>query len=316
MGDHHKPHSNNHRSHNHHNHNHAVNEKNLLAATMLNLVITIVEVAGGILSGSLALLSDALHNLSDTVATFIAYLATLVGRKEATARKTFGYKRVEILAALLNAVILVVMCVFLLKEAWERWKEPQPIDSMVMLVVALVGLLANLFAVIILKKDAHKSINVKAAYVHLIGDTLSSVVVIIDGVLIFVYRLYWIDPLITLVISLYIIREAFVILKESVRILMQSAPEGIKLESIRKKVERYPGVRNMHHLHAWSLTDNDIHFEAHVELEEDKRLSEVRIIRKEIESLLRDEYGIRHITLQFEFESDHPPHMIQKEPTG
>jgi cobalt-zinc-cadmium efflux system protein len=182
-------------------HHHPVNEKNLLAATFLNLVITVVEVAGGILSGSLALLSDALHNLSDTFATFIAYMATVIGKREANQKNTFGYKRVEILAALLNAVILIVMSAFLLNEAWKRWNDPQSINSMIMLVVAMIGLLANVYAMVILKKDAHKSINVKAAYVHLIGDSLSSVVVIIGGVLIQIFKIYWIDPVITLLIS-------------------------------------------------------------------------------------------------------------------
>ena len=210
-------------------HHHPVNEKNLLTATLLNLVITVVEVAGGILSGSLALLSDALHNLSDTFATFIAYMATLIGKREANQKKTFGYKRVEILAALFNAVILIVISAFLMKEAWERWNDPQPINSMIMLLVAMIGLLANVYAVIILRKDAHKSINVRAAYVHLIGDSLSSVVVIIGGVLIQIYKVYWIDPVITVLISIYIIRSGFVILKQSVNILMQSTPDKLDL---------------------------------------------------------------------------------------
>ena len=139
---------------------HVVNEKNLLVATLLNLVITVVEIAGSILSGSLALLSDAIHNLSDTFATFIAYLATIIGRREANQKRTFGYKRMEILAAMINAVILIVMSFFLIKEAWHRWQNPAPISSMIMLVVGLIGLLANLYAVLILSIDAGKSINV------------------------------------------------------------------------------------------------------------------------------------------------------------
>ena len=260
-----------------------MNEKNLLAATLLNLVITVIEIAGGILSGSLALLSDAIHNLSDTFATFIAYMATLIGRRGANPKKTFGYKRMEILAALLNAVILIVMCVFLLLEAYERWNDPRPINSMIMLVVAMIGLLANLFAVVILKKDAHKSLNVKAAYVHLIGDSLSSVVVILGGVLIQIYRFYWIDPLITLLISLYIIREAFIILKEAVNILMQSTPGQPESLKSQEKVEQLPDVSNIHHLHAWMLTDHHIHLEAHVEIERDLKLSQLKETMSEIE---------------------------------
>ena len=301
-----------HKTRNHHHH-HQVNEKNLLAATLLNLVITVVEIAGGILSGSLALLSDAIHNLSDTFATFIAYLATLIGRRGANPKKTYGYKRTEILAALLNAVILIVMSVFLLREAYDRWNDPKPINSMIMLVVAMVGLLANLFAVVILKKEAHKSLNVKVAYVHLIGDSLSSLVVIIGGVLMQIYKVYWIDPLITLLISLYIIREAFVILKESVNILMQSTPDHLNLSIIKKKVEKVSHVSNIHHLHAWMLTDHHIHLEAHVEIEHDLKLSQLKKTQAEIEKILRTDFRINHITLQFEYKTDHSPKLIHEE---
>ena len=298
----------------HTHHQHAVNEKNLLAATFLNLVITVVEVAGGLLSGSLALLSDALHNLSDTFATFIAYLAILIGKREANQKKTFGYKRLEILAALINAVILIVVSVFLIREAWHRWQNPAPINSMIMLVVGMIGLLANLYAVLILRKDARKSINVKAAYIHLIGDSLSSVVVIIAGVLIRLYKIDWIDPIITVFISLYIIRSGFVILKESVNILMQSAPDHLDLTLIKNRVEQASEVLNMHHIHAWMLTDNEIHLEAHVELKSDLKLSQVKQIQHTIEKYLRKDFGVTHITLQFEFKTNHAPSLIHTKP--
>jgi cobalt-zinc-cadmium efflux system protein len=291
-------------------HHHAVNENNLLAATFLNLVITVVEIAGGLLSGSLALLSDALHNLSDTFATFIAYLATIIGRREANHKKTFGYKRMEILAALTNAVILIVISVFLMKEAWHRWQNPAPINSMIMLVVGMIGLLANLYAVLILRKDAGKSINVKAAYIHLIGDSLSSVVVIIGGVMIQIFKIYWIDPIITVLISIYIIRSGFVILKDSVNILMQSAPDHLDLSQIKLRVEQEPEVLNIHHIHAWMLTDQEVHLEAHVELQSDLKLSQVKMIQEKIEKSLRREFKIVHITLQFEYNTNHANSLI------
>jgi cobalt-zinc-cadmium efflux system protein len=293
-----------------HNHHHAVSEKNLLTATFLNLVISVVEIAGGLLSGSLALLSDALHNLSDTFATFIAYLATLIGKREANQKKTFGYKRMEILAALINAVILIVMSAFLIREAWLRLQEPTPIDSMIMLVVGMIGLLANVYAMIILRKDAGKSINVKAAYVHLIGDSLSSVVVILGSVIIRIFKIEWIDPVITVLISLYIIRAGYVILKQSVNILMQSAPDHLDLSLIKRRVENEPEVLNIHHIHSWMLTDHLVHLEAHVELKSDMKLSQVRPIQEKIEQFLRQDFGIAHITLQFEYETDHHPGLI------
>lgn len=291
-------------------HRHPVNEKNLLVATFLNMVIAIVEFAGGILSGSLALFSDALHNLSDAFATFIAYMAILIGKREANPKRTFGYKRIEILAALINAVILIVISVFLLKEAWLRWNNPEPINSMIMLVVAMIGLLANVYALLILKRDAGKSINVKAAYIHLIGDSLSSVVVIIGGVLITLYKIYWIDPLITLFISLYIIRSGYVILKEAVNILMQSAPDHLDLVAIKTRVELIPEVLNIHHMHAWMLTDHELHMEAHVELNTDLALSQVKSIQHDIEHLLKKSFKVQHVTLQFEYLTNHAPSLI------
>lgn len=296
-----------------HVHHHQVNENNLLAATFLNLVITLVQIAGSILSGSIALLSDALHNLSDSFATFIAYMATRIGKRDANPKKTFGYKRIEILAALLNAVILIVMSVFLILEAYKRLYDQREINSMIMIVVAMIGLLANIFAATIVKKDAHKSINVKAAYVHLVGDALTSLLVVIGGVLIRFWQIYWIDPLITGLISIYIVREAFVILREALNILMQSTPEHLDLELVRKRVENLPEVSNMHHIHAWMLTDQQIHLEAHLELSKDLKLSQVNLIRKEIDSLLTGEFKIDHLTLQFEFQSGHTAHLIQAE---
>jgi len=210
-------------------------------------------------------------------------------------------------------VILLVTCVFLIMEAYERFKEPQPVKSLVMIVVAMIGLLANLYAVLILKRDVHKSINVKAAYVHLMGDMFSSVLVVAGGVLMQIRQLYWIDPLITILISFYIIREAFIILKESLNILMQSAPPSLDIEKIRESVEVIPGISNIHHLHAWMLTDQEVHLEAHVELSEDMKLSQVRSISDRIESMLKRDYHVRHVTLQFEHGSQHPPRLIHQE---
>lgn len=303
-------HSKSGRRHNHH----PINDRNLLVATFLNLVISVFELAGGLLSGSLALLSDALHNVGDTFATLIAYLAVKIGQKDANPKKTFGYLRAEILVALLNALILLIVSGFLIREAYERLMEPRPVDSMIMLVVGMIGLLANLFAVVILKKDAHKSINIRAAYVHLVGDVFSSVLVVLGGILIQFKKIYWIDPVLTVLISLYIIREAFLVLKESVNILMMSAPEDLDLEKVQKVVERQPEVRNIHHLHTWMLTDRQVHLEAHIELNKDLRISQVNDIRIRIERLLRKHFGIRHTTLQFEFEPGHATGLIQKEP--
>jgi len=296
----------------HSRHSQPVNGKNLLIATGLNLFITLAEMVGGLLSNSLSLLSDALHNLSDTVATFIAYVATKMSKKEGNAKKTFGYKRIEILAALINAAILVVLCFYLFREAWIRWRNPEEIDSGIMLAIAMIGLLANVYAALLLHKDSTKNINVRAAYLHLVGDSLSSIAVIIGGVLIQIYKIYWIDPIITVIISLFILYQAFGVLKQAVNILMQFTPENISLTKIKRLVEELDEVANIHHVHVWNLTDNDIHLEAHVELNSDMLISEVEPLRKKIEKLLVEKYSIDHITLQFEYNSNHGDALIRK----
>ncbi len=293
-------------------HHQPVNDKNLLAATGLNLVIAIAELAGGIVSNSLALLSDALHNLSDTFATFIAYLAARTSKKGANTKKTFGYKRVEILAAMLNAVILIVICIYLFKEAYERIQDPEPINTMIVIVIAMIGLLANVLAVSILRKDAKKNINVRAAYVHLIGDSLSSVAVILAAVAIQIFDVLWVDPFITILIGVYLLREGYVILKETVNILMQSTPENLDLEKVKMKVEAFDEVSNIHHLHAWNLTDHEIHFEAHVELSNDLKLSALKPVQEKITKLLKSRFRIHHITLQFEYDSRHGGDVISE----
>jgi cobalt-zinc-cadmium efflux system protein len=278
-----------------------ISERNLLAAVVLNFTITLAEVAGGILSNSLALLSDALHNLGDGLAVLLAYIAHRVSKRESNQRKTFGYKRIEILAAFMNSIILVAICIFLIYEAVERFRNPAPIKGVIMFSVASVGLLANLVAMILLRTDSKKNINIKAAYLHLLGDTISSVVVIAGGILIWKSGIYWIDPLITILISLYILRETYLLLRDSFDILMQSAPREINLERIKTKVESLEEVRNLHHVHLWSLNDRQVHFEGHVDLEQDMSVSKAGDLNKKISRLLHDEFNIDHTTLQMEF---------------
>jgi cobalt-zinc-cadmium efflux system protein len=211
-----------------------VNKKNLLLATALNLVIALAEAMGGFLSGSLALLSDALHNFGDSVSTLIAYIASVYSDKKPSGKRTFGYKRIEILAALINALSLIAITIFLFFEAYKRFLDPSEIKTTIMLVVAMIGLLANVYGVILLRPDSGKNINVRAAYLHLIGDSLSSVVVILGSLLIMFTGIHWIDPLITILIGIYILKEAVSILRETVGILMQNTPPGLNLNAIKK----------------------------------------------------------------------------------
>lgn len=289
--------------HHHHHEGSEISGKNLLLATILNFAITIAEVIGGLLSNSLALLSDALHNLSDSVAVLLAWIANKVSKRKNTEKRTFGYKRIEILTALFNAVVLIVISFFLFYEAYRRFYEPEEIKAGLMLIVAVIGLIANILSVFILKKDSKENLNVKAAYVHLIGDTLSSVAVIIGGILIYFYDIFWLDPLLTILIGLYILKETWSILKETIDILMQTTPAELDLQKVKTEIEQLKEILNIHHVHAWKLTDKEIHFDCHVDLRSDQRLSEIEAIRKNIEELLYYKFGINHITIQFEYEN-------------
>ncbi len=276
-------------------------QRNLLFSTLLNLAVTVAEALGGLYSNSLALLSDALHNLGDTSAIFIAYLANLISKKDRTDKKTFGYKRIEILAALFNAIVLVVIVFYLFVEAWHRLKSPEPIKGLIMFVVAVIGFLANLFSVLLLKRHALQSINIRAAYLHLIGDTLSSVIVIITAALIYFFNISWIDPLVTFILGIYLLWETARILKEAVDILMQATPQGLDLNLVKKSLEVIPSVDNIHHVHAWNLSDTDIHFECHVDLKTDLRISETQEVKQTIQEILFNKFHISHITIQYEY---------------
>ncbi|HYQ57376.1 MAG TPA: cation diffusion facilitator family transporter [Draconibacterium sp.] len=286
----------------HHHHHHAVKGRKLLWVTVLNLSITVVQVIGGIVSNSLSLLSDALHNLGDSSAIFIAFLAGKRSQKQPDEQKTFGYKRVEILAALFNGVVLIGICLYLFFEAYERFINPEPIKGKIMFIVASFGLLANLVSVVVLNKDKDQNLNVRAAYLHLLGDTFSSVAVIIGGLAIWKFGVFWIDPLITILVGLYIIYHTWDVVRETVDILMQSTPAQIDLGKVKKEVEKIAEIDNIHHIHVWKLDDTQIHLEAHINLNDNISMTEMMQVRAEAEELLQHKFGIAHITLQAGYE--------------
>ncbi|HKL09242.1 MAG TPA: cation diffusion facilitator family transporter [Bacteroidales bacterium] len=278
-------------------------KRNLFISVFLNAVITVAEFIGGILSNSLALISDAVHNLSDTLALAISYIAMLAGNKKSNEKKTFGYKRIEILAALFNAVVLIAISLYLFYEAYQRFLNPEPIGSKLMFIVATIGLAGNLISVFLLHKDSSHSLNVKAAYLHLLGDTFSSVGVIIGSVLIYFYNITWIDPLLTVIIGLFIIRGTWGIIKETIEILMQASPGNIDIPKIKKQLENHPEIKNVHHIHSWRLSDNIIHFQCHAELKNNLKIEEADQVRLELENILHKDFGIDHITIQVESDS-------------
>ena len=274
-------------------------EKNLFITMALNFLITIAEVIGGFISGSLSLISDALHNFSDGIAIIITYIAMRLSKKPKTLKYTFGLKRAEIIAAILNASTLIIISFFLIKEAIERFTNPPQITGSLMLIVASLGLIANVAGTLLLKNGSKNNLNIRAAYFHLLSDAVSSLAVIIGALFIIFYKINWIDPLLTILISVYILKETYKIVKESVEVMMMSSPEGVDLNELKFIVETIPGVKNIHHVHIWKLNDNDTHFEAHIDVE-DMFVSKTAEIQKLIEHELHDKYEINHTTLQFE----------------
>ena len=282
-------------------HNHEHTGRNLAITVMLNGVITIGQFAGGIISGSLALISDALHNLSDVISVILAYLAHRIGLRPQSPKSTFGYKRAEILAAFINAISLIAISVYLLVEAGKRFLNPQEVNYLWMLGLGILGFIANGLSVVILHDNKEENLNIRAAYLHLIGDALTSVAVIVGAVCIWLFQVYWVDPLVTVLISIYIFVHTFKILKESVGILMQFAPPEIDQQEIVKVLQEMPEIRNIHHIHLWQLDDDRIYFEAHLVLAKNHPVSETHDITAKAKQLLSIRFGISHTTFQYEY---------------
>ena len=272
--------------------------RKLFLAMMLNFTITAIEAVGGVLSGSLSLISDALHNFSDGIALIISYYAIHIAGRQKTPQYTFGKKRAEIIAAVINAATLIAICFYLFNESYHRLFHPEPITSGLMIGVAAVGLVANIGGTVLLHEDSKKSINIRAAYLHLFSDAVSSVAVILGGIVIYFSGVYWLDPLLTIFISLYVLKKSFEIIKEATNVFMMRTPKFISLENIRNEIEEIPGVLNIHHVHVWKLDENSIHFEAHIDVD-DILVSESCVIGESIKDKL-SRYGISHVTLQFE----------------
>lgn len=274
-------------------------ERDLVITLVLNFIITIAEVAGGMLSGSLALLSDAMHNFSDGIAVLVSAIAIRLSKRPRTRKHTFGLKRAEIIAATINASTLIIISFFLIKEAIERMFNPTPVAGTLMLAVAVVGLIANLVCTILLKRGSAHNINVRAAYLHLFSDTVASVAVIMGALCIMLFDVHWIDPVLTVIISLYILKETYAIVKESVDVIMMTSPPEIDISEVQRAIEAMPGVRNIHHVHLWRLGDADIHFEAHIDVD-DMSVSQTGVLKQAIEKVLCEGCRITHTTLQFE----------------
>ncbi|HKX85857.1 MAG TPA: cation diffusion facilitator family transporter [Flavobacterium sp.] len=298
-------------SHNHvHIHKHEVEGKNLVISIILNLLITAAQVVGGLVSGSLALISDALHNFSDVISLVFSYVAHKLSRRKASINNTFGYKRAELIAAFVNAFTLILVAVYLGYEAIDRFFNPQPIKSGLVIWLALLGIVANGLSVLLLKKDANHNLNMKSAYLHLLTDMMASVAVLIGGLLMKFYGWFWVDSVLTLLISIYLIYVGYDLLKSSTRMLMLFTPEHIDIKEIVREVHKIKGVGKLHHIHVWHLNEEELHLEAHLDCSEDIKMSEFNDLLHKVEVVLFDKFGINHINIQPEFKKEDPKDFI------
>jgi cobalt-zinc-cadmium efflux system protein len=294
-----------------HTHTHPdLKGRKLLLTIFLNIAITVAQAIGGLISGSLSLLSDALHNFSDVLSLIVSYVADKFSKKEASLERTFGYKRAEILAAFVNALSLVIVAVYLVYEAIHRFLDPQEIKTGIVIWLAFLGIVANGFSVLLLRKDSKENMNMRSAYLHLLTDMSASVAVLIGGLLMKYFGWFWVDSVLTVLIAIYLMVMGYSLLKSSFKVLMLFTPEHVQLDKISTSITQLPEIRNVHHVHVWQLNEKETHLEAHIEFIKDISISEFDIIISTIEEILFHDFGINHVTIQPEFNKDDPKDII------
>ena len=295
-----------------HDHSHHTSSKKLGLTILLNLGITTAQVIGGILSGSIALLTDAAHNFSDVISLVVSYTANRLAKKRATSDKTFGYKRAEIIAAFINSISLILLSLWLIIESIRRLLDPQPVEEKTVILLSLIAIAGNGLSVFLLHKQTENNINLKSAYIHLFSDLMASVIVLVGGIAIYYFDVYWVDPLLGILISIYLIYIGYDLLKESIQILMLYTPVEISLDEVVSTVEKLHPKTRLHHIHIWKLNDTEIHLEAHLDLNENLSLLEFQELQLQIEQLLWQQFKINHVTIQPEYNrSDEKDLIVQ-----
>jgi len=293
-----------------HHHHHHVSGKNLLITIILNIIITLSQIVGGIFSGSLALLSDAMHNFSDVLSLVIAYVANRFAARPSSPSKTFGYKRAEILATLFNASVLLGIGIFLIIESFHKFYHPEVVNSIWVIGLGALSILLNAVSVLLVKDDADNNMNIKAAYLHLLSDVMTSIAVVIGGILMYYYQLFWVDPVVSLIIAIYLIWASFGLIKESAAILMQFAPKSINIDELVSRVKEEVKIENIHHIHLWRLDDHHIHLEAHLDFTENITIEESNKTVDKLEKSLHEKFNIEHTTFQCEFNREDDKSII------
>lgn len=288
-------------THHHSNHNSAETSwgKRLVVSMVMNLIIPIVQIYGGIVAGSMALISDALHNLSDFISLVINYAALIIGKRGPTDKHTFGFKRVEIFATLISVGLLYGAGFYIAVEAWRRFQEPQPIAGQLVIWIALFGFVGNIISALMLHAGSKENLNMKSAFLHMLTDAFTSLGVVALGILWLFKPWYWLDPLLSWIIVAMILYSGWGLLKDSILILMNATPHGIDLEEIRKTLEAVDGIKEIHDLHIWNPAAESIALAVHITVP-DQMLGKVDELAQKVRLILSKKFKIDHPTLQFE----------------
>ncbi|EYD73340.1 cation diffusion facilitator family transporter [Limimaricola hongkongensis] len=288
-----------HGGHHHHHIDPNAGDRRVAGAIAVNLALTLVQIVGGLVSGSLALIADALHNLSDAMSLIIAFAARRIARRPADAAMTFGYGRAEVVAALVNYTSLILIGLYLGSEAIARIFAPEPVMGWIMVWVAGLALLVDLITAALTYSMSKDSVNIRAAFLHNLADALGSVAVILAGIAVLVFGWAWVDPLVTLAIAGYILWMSVAQIGGVIRILMLGAPPDLDTAAVLDHLRGMDGVASVHHVHLWQMQENTPALDAHVAVHEG-RWSEADGIKSRIKAALGERFGIGHVTLEME----------------
>ena len=276
-------------------------DKRLVGAVLVNILLTGAQVVGGLLSGSLSLVADALHNLNDAASLGIALVARRIARRPADSRRTFGYRRAEVIGALINLTTLIIVGLYLIYEAISRYFDPRPVEGWIIVWVAGIALIVDIVTAVLTFSLSKGNLNIRAAFIHNVSDALASVAVIAAGTLILLYDWYWADLVATVLISAYVLYQGVTMMRDTVRILLEGVPPDIRLADVASALAALPGVRNVHHLHVWQLDENHRALEAHLVVQDD---SDGGALKRSARDVLAERFRIGHTTLELELSGE------------
>lgn len=282
----------------------------LIVSILLNLILSVCQLIGGIVSGSSTLISDALHNFSDVISLVISYVSEYFVDLDSDLDKTFGFKRMEIVAALINGLTLFGIALYIFFDAFNY--EQGDIDSITVIVLAISSILVNAYSAFILHKDSHENLNIKSAFLHLISDLITSVMVLISGILIWIYNTPMIDLVMSVILGLYLAFISLKLLKEVFDVIMHFTPRELDICDIYEEIMKNEKILNLHKVHLWRLTGSEIHFDAHVEFKDNLQIAETSAYIYEIEDLLCKKFNIKHSTLQVEYNAQDSKELVHK----